>query len=162
MFEMVIMLTTLLCALVAGFVFAFASVVMPGIRSLDDRGFLRAFRVMDGVIQRGQPIFMLVWVGSLLAMIAAVALSFWHVDGFKHLLLLMAAAVYLFGVQLPTAMINVPMNNGLQTVDLEALDEPDVSQVRAVFEDRWVKWNLIRTALATLASVLMIVVLRVG
>jgi hypothetical protein len=40
-------LSTLLCSLVAGFVFAFAVVVMPGIQTLSDRDYLRAFKVMD-------------------------------------------------------------------------------------------------------------------
>jgi uncharacterized membrane protein len=67
-FEISLVLSALLCALVTGFVFAFASVVMPGIQTLDDRDFLRAFKAMDLVIQRNQPLFMLVWVGSVLAL----------------------------------------------------------------------------------------------
>ena len=65
------MLATFLCSLVAGFLFAFAAVVMPGIRSLDDGGFIRAFQVMDRIIQNNQPLFVLVWVGSVLALVAA-------------------------------------------------------------------------------------------
>ena len=34
-FHAVLVLATFLCSLVAGFLFAFAAVVMPGIRSLD-------------------------------------------------------------------------------------------------------------------------------
>lgn len=67
----------LLCSLVAGFLFAFAVVVMPGIKRLDDAGFLRAFQVIDGVIQRGQPLFGLIWVGSVLAVLVAGVLGFW-------------------------------------------------------------------------------------
>ena len=44
-FQVVLMMATFLCSLVAGFLFAFAAVVMPGIRSLDDGGFIRAFQV---------------------------------------------------------------------------------------------------------------------
>ena len=63
-FQVTLVVATLLCTLVAGFVFAFAVVVMPGIRSLGDGEFLRAFQVMDRVIQNNQPIFMLAWIGS--------------------------------------------------------------------------------------------------
>ena len=56
-FQIALMLATLLCSLVAGFCFAWALVVMPGIRSLNDREFIRAFQVMDRVIQNYQPIF---------------------------------------------------------------------------------------------------------
>ena len=43
LFLAALLLATLLCALVAGFLFAFAVVVMPGIATLDDTGFLRGF-----------------------------------------------------------------------------------------------------------------------
>jgi uncharacterized membrane protein len=54
-FRIALILATSLCSLVAGFLFAFAIVVMPGIRSLNDREFIRAFQVMDGVIQNNHP-----------------------------------------------------------------------------------------------------------
>ena len=71
-FQIALILATFLCSLVAGFLFAFAVVVMPGIGSLNDRDFLRAFQVMDHVIQNNQPIFMLVWVGSVVSLVTSV------------------------------------------------------------------------------------------
>jgi len=44
---------------------------MPGISSLTDREFIRAFQAMDGIIQDNQPLFILVWVGSAVAVIVA-------------------------------------------------------------------------------------------
>jgi hypothetical protein len=41
----------------AGCLFAFAAVVMPGLRSLDEGGFIRTFQVIDRVIQNDQPLF---------------------------------------------------------------------------------------------------------
>lgn len=158
-FETVLVLSAVLCALVAGFVFAFASVVMPGIRALDDREFLRAFQVMDGVIQRGQPIFMLVWVGSVFAIAAAVVMSFWQLAGSDLLLLILAAAIYLLGVQWPTATINVQLNNRLQGLDLDLATAVALAEARMQFESRWIRWNLVRTLLATLTSVLLVLLL---
>ena len=65
--ELVLILATLLVSLTAGLVFAFATVIMPGIGRLDDKGFIRSFQVIDGVIQDGQPVFGLVWMGSAVA-----------------------------------------------------------------------------------------------
>ena len=48
----------LLCALVTGFIFTYAVVVMPGFAKLDDQDFIRAFQVTDGVTQNNQPLFM--------------------------------------------------------------------------------------------------------
>jgi uncharacterized membrane protein len=70
-----LILATVLCSLVAGFLFAFATVVMPGIKSLDDGSFIRAFQVIDGVTQKGQPAFGFVWVGSVLSLVAAAVMG---------------------------------------------------------------------------------------
>jgi len=56
-FQVTLIVATFLCTLVTGFVFAFAVVVMPGLRTLNDGEFLRAFQVMDRVIQNNQPVF---------------------------------------------------------------------------------------------------------
>ncbi len=50
-FQIALIAATFLCSLVAGFLLAFAIVAMPGIGSLSDREFIRAFQVMDRVIQ---------------------------------------------------------------------------------------------------------------
>ena len=77
LFHVALIVATFLCSLVAGFLFAFAVGVMPGIRSLDDGEFIRAFRAIDGVIQRNQPLFMFMWVGSVLSLVAAALASVW-------------------------------------------------------------------------------------
>ena len=53
-FPIALIVATFLCSLVAGLVFVFAIVVMPGIESLNDREFIRAFQVIDRVIQNNQ------------------------------------------------------------------------------------------------------------
>ena len=54
LFPIILALSTLLCALVAGFLFAFVVVVMPGIKQLKEVEFLRVFQLIDGVIQKKQ------------------------------------------------------------------------------------------------------------
>ena len=95
LFQVLLMLATFLCSLVAGFLFAFAVVIMPGIRSLDDGGFIRAFQVIDRVIQNNQPLFMFAWVGSVLSLIAAAVSGLWALGGADRLLLIVATLVYL-------------------------------------------------------------------
>jgi uncharacterized membrane protein len=150
---------TLLCGLVAGFVFAFATVVMPGIGTLDDRSFLRAFRVIDRVIQDNQPVFLLVWVGSVVALLASVVLGFGRLDGTGRVLVIAAGLVYLLGVQLPTVAINVPLNNAVQALDIDGMDDTAVEKARQDFEPRWVYWNVVRTVLASLVLVLLLILL---
>ena len=54
---------------------------MPGLGTLDDRAFIRAFQVTDRVIQNRQPVFVLVWVGSVAAVLEALALGLGALDG---------------------------------------------------------------------------------
>ncbi len=158
-FQIALILATFLCSLVAGFLFAFALVVMPGIRSLNDREFIRAFQVMDRVIQNSQPIFMLVWVGSVVALVTSAVLGIGRLDGAGRLLIIFATLAYLLGVQLPTVTINIPLNNKLQSLDVDAMNEIRQKAARKDFEPRWNRWNSIRTAFASLVSVLLIILL---
>ncbi|WP_418140495.1 DUF1772 domain-containing protein [Marinobacter sp. MA] len=159
LFELALLVATLLSALTAGFVFAFASVIMPGIGSLSDKEFIRAFQTIDGVIQAGQPVFGVVWIGSVVAIVAAAILAILQHDGMVPTLVSASAIAYILGVQLPTFRINVPLNNALQTLNVNEMDERALDSARRSFEPRWVKWNLIRTLFASAVSALMMLVL---
>lgn len=158
-FQIVLILATLLCSLVAGFLFAFAIVVMPGIKTLNNREFIRTFQVIDGVIQNNQPLMVVVWMGSILAAVAAAVMGFGQLDGTQRLLLVSAPIVYILGVQLSTFTINVPLNNRLQRLNVDAMDEVALKTARMNFEPGWNRWNLVRTPFAGLASVLFMVLL---
>ena len=158
-FQIVLILATLLCSLVAGFLLAFATVVMPGIKTLNDREFIRAFQVIDGVLQNNQPLMVAVWMGSILAAVAAAVLGFGQLDGTQRLLSISAPLVYILGVQLSTFTINVPLNNRLQRLNVDAMDEVALKAARMNFEPGWNRWNLVRTPFAGLASVLFMILL---
>jgi uncharacterized membrane protein len=159
MFQSVLMLATLLCSLVAGFLFAFAAVVMPGIGRLDDDAFIRAFQAIDRVIQNNQPLFLFVWVGSIPALLAAAVLGLWALDGLDRSLVIVAAAVYLLCVQLPTVAINIPLNNTLQELDPGGMNQMARKRARADFEPRWDRWNAFRAASASLTTLLLLLLL---
>ena len=154
-----LMLTILLCSLVAGLLFGFAIVVMPGIAKLTDKEYLLAFKHMDGVIQNNQPLFILVWAGSILAVIITLILGIINLGGTQIYLLVFASILYLFGVQLPTFRFNIPLNNSLQNLDIESLEESEASLSRTAFETPWNRWNKIRTLNAILAVSMMLLLL---
>lgn len=147
-----------LCCLTAGFLLAFAVVVMPGIRELDDGAYLRAFQLMDGIIQGNHPVFIAMWVGSVVAMLAVLVLGVAAngLPGPTRALLVGAAVLYLVGVQLPTAAVNIPMNNRVQTLQVDQLDGVMAQRERDVFEARWTRWNVIRTV-GAVGTVLVLV-----
>lgn len=151
-FSILLILAALGCALVAGIALIFAVVVMPGLRTLGDRAYLAAFKAIDRVIQNNQPVFMLVWLGSVLALIASTVFGLGRLEGLEAAVLIAALAAYVLGVQVPTAVVNVPLNNRLQGLDIERLDDAAIAEARAAFEPRWIRWNAIRTVVATLVA----------
>ena len=132
--HMALLLSILFCSLVAGLLFGFAVVVMPGIAKLADKEYLLAFKHMDGIIQNNQPLFVLVWVGSILSVIATLVLGIMNLSGAQIYLLIGGSVLYLLGVQLPTFRFNIPLNNGLQTLDIEALNDAEAALSSADFE----------------------------
>jgi uncharacterized membrane protein len=159
LFQAALLLAAFLCSLVAGFLFAFAAVVMPGIRSLDDGGFIRAFQVIDGVIQANQPLLIFVWVGSVLALVAAAVLGMGALSGAERLLIIVAALVYLLCVQLPTVTINMPLNHTLQKLDPGTMNETTRQHARQDFEPRWNRWNVFRAVCASVVALLLTLLL---
>lgn len=144
----------------AGFLFAFAVVVMPGIRGLSDREFLHAFQMIDRVIQNSQPLFMIMWLGSTFSLLATAVLSLMHQEGMVRMLVVSATLASIFLVQLPTMTINIPLNNRVQAVDFDTLDDETARQIREGFEPRWNRWNITRTVVSSLILAVLLVAMR--
>ena len=159
LFVITLVISALLCSLVAGFVFCFAIVVMPGIRLLGDLDYLKSFKAMDGIIQDNQPVFMLVWLGSALTTLAATVLGLWHLDGVDLELLIFACAIFILGVHVPTVAINIPLNNRLSTLDLDTISQRETAEIAALFKTRWTRSNSFRTLVAILTTILLLVLL---
>ena len=147
-----LLVSTLLCALVTGFVFTYAVVVMPGFAKLDDREFIHAFQVTDGVIQNNQPLFMLAWVGSIVSVVATMILGFIELHGIERWTVIAIGFVYLMGVQGITILIHLPLNNRLQRLEIDEMDPESLSKERNKFETRWNYFNNIRTLIASAVS----------
>ena len=140
-----VLTSTLSCALVTGFVFTYAVIVMPGLAKLADKEFIRAFQVTDGVIQNNQPIFMIVWVGSVISVISTLIVSLMGPDSVETVLVIIAGFVYLLGVQGLTVLVHLPLNRRIQTVNVEEWDASALREERLLFETRWIRFNWIRT-----------------
>lgn len=158
-FQISLILATFLCSLVAGFLFAFAVVVMPGIKRLGNSEYIRAFQAMDGIIQDNQPIFIMVWLGSVIALIVTAVSGIRQLDFTGLCLLIFSTLAYLLCVQLPTMTVNVPLNNRLQSLEVDVMDASAHATAREVFEKPWNRWNAIRTVSSCLTSVLLLILL---
>ena len=154
-----VLTSTLSCALVTGFVFTYAVIVMPGLAKLTDREFIRAFQVTDGVIQNNQPIFMIVWLGSLISVISTLIVSLMGPYSVETVLVIIAGFVYLLGVQGLTVLVHLPLNRRIQTVNVEERDASALREERLLFESRWIRFNWIRTLIGLGVTLTFMVVL---
>ena len=158
-----LLVSALLCALVAGLVLTFTIIIMPGIRTLGERGYLQAFKAIDRIIQDNQPIFLSVWIGSALCLIGTTLLGLWQLEGLDRVLLILACTVYIAGLHVPTVAINIPINNALQAADLDTLSESEIGEMATLLETRWMRWNTIRTWIAIGTTILLLsLLIRIG
>ena len=151
----------LTCSLVTGFIFTYAVVVMPGLSTLNDKEFIRAFQVTDGIIQNNQPLFMLTWVGSIIAILSSIIISIVFVGISETWLIILVGVVYLLGVQGITISIHIPLNNHLQQVNIDELNAQKLSEERIKFENKWNNFNIIRTIIAFSVSVILLLILAI-
>ena len=138
LFSGLLLISSLSCTLVTGFIFTYAVIVMPGLANLGDREFIRAFQATDVIIQDGQPIFMLT------ALLAGAGDLKW--------LAIFTGAAYLAGVQGLTIFVHLPLNRKIQDVETDEIDADSLNKQRVLFEARWVHFNKIRTIIGFVTS----------
>ena len=154
--DVFLILSILSCTLVTGFIFTYAVIVMPGFSKLDDKEFLKAFQVTDGIIQNNQPLFMLTWIGSIVSVLGTVFCAILSLEFRESFLIIIGGFVYLLGVQGITMSIHLPLNNKLQELVLDELSNQILKEQRSNFEETWNFYNKIRTALAFSVSLLFL------
>jgi uncharacterized membrane protein len=137
---------TVTVGLMAGVFALYSLAIMPGLRRTDDRTFVGAFQQIDTAIIN--PLFLAMFFGGLV-LTALAALLHLGDDTDSVFPWIVAALLLYLSVFVITVRINVPLNN-----DIKAAGDPiaDLAAVRERFdEDRWARWNLVRTV-ATTAS----------
>ena len=161
MLDISLIFSITLCSLVSGFIFTYSIVVMPGLSKLNDKDFLKAFQVTDAVIQNNQPLFMFTWIGSILAVLATILVSWISIGFVESWLIILVAFAYLLGVQGITVAIHIPLNNQIQRIKIEDLNYEALADQRLKFETKWNFFNYIRTSIAISVSVLLLILLTI-
>ena len=135
---------------------------MPGFSKLNDKEFVRAFQVTDGVIQNNQPLFMLIWVGSIISVLSVIVISIFTLGLSEAWIIIVVGLIYLLGVQGITISIHLPLNNHIQKIDINNMNNQSLNEERTKFEMRWNYFNKIRTfiAFSTSLSFLLILIVR--
>ena len=149
----VLLLGIVLTGLTAGLCFTWGNAVTPGIGQLDDLQYLRSFQAMNRAIINKT--FLFVFFGPFFLLFISAYLfkdqptSFWFI--------LTAAVVFFAGLVLVTIFGNVPLNEILDTSNLEALNKVELKALRTRFEQPWNQWHTIRTLSTTLSFILLLV-----
>ena len=151
----------LLCALAAGFILTYAIIVMPGLSKLDDKEFIKAFQVTDGIIQNNQPIFIFIWVGSIISVLGTIIISILSLGIVEAWLIIFAGVIYLLGVQGITISIHLPLNKHIQKIDTNSINSQTLSEVRKNFETKWNYFNNIRTGIALFVILIFLLILTI-
>lgn len=148
---MLLIITTTITGLMAGLFYSWSVSVTPGIGRLGDKEYLTAFQAMNRAIVN--PLFIIFFLGT--AVLLPIT-SFVH-NGQPAFRLLVAASVfYLGGVIAVTFAGNIPLNNALDRLNINAATTEQLSVFRARFENRWNMLNHIRSIANTIALVLAI------
>lgn len=151
----ILIVTTLLTGLLAGFFYAWSCSVMPGLANADDKTFITAMQKINVAILN--PAFMLIFIGPPIAISLSIILLF--IDGAVPAgVCALLALIAVIMVIVITARQNQPMNIALDAAGTyEDMDNPH--ETREQFHAPWVRWNHLRTAASTLAFLLMLVTL---
>ena len=151
----------LLTALVTGFILTYAIVIMPGLSNLDDKEFIKAFQVTDGIIQNNQPIFILIWIGSIMSVLSTIITSILSLGILDAWLIIFVSVVYLLLVQGITILIHLPLNKSIQNFDINSSNFQTLSKERIAFEKKWNYFNNIRTVVAFIVVLIFLSILTI-
>ena len=151
----------LLSALVTGFILIYALVIMPGLSKLDDKEFIKAFQVTDGIIQNNQPIFILIWIGSIVSVLSTIITSILSLGILDAWLIIFVSVVYLLLVQGITILIHLPLNKSIQNIDINSSNSETLSKMRKSFETKWNYFNNVRKVVAFFVVLIFLLILTI-
>jgi uncharacterized membrane protein len=144
---------TLTTGLVAGVFYAYAVSVNLGLAEQPDAGYVAAMQAINERIQN--PLFFLSFFGAVLFLLAALAAHSPRPRSSRFWLIALASALYVGGGFLLTVFVNVPLNEALARVALEAFPG-ELARARAAYEDPWVFWNGVRTVFSFVAFLALV------
>ena len=151
--NIILVLTAVSTALMAGLFYAWSCSVMPGFARLEDREFVSVMQKANRAIQN--PVFFAAFFGAQVFLIITTIVFYDQTPRFQFLLA--AAAIYLIGNFGVTVFGNVPMNNSLDRFDPDSATAEETSRQRVSFERRWNNLNHIRAFSSTIALILIVI-----
>ncbi len=149
--DVLLILTAIFTALMAGFLFSYPVSVSLGLGNLGNKEYLNVMQQINREVQN--PIFFTSFFGALILLLIS---CFLQLNKPNFIFILIAATFHLLGVILITAFVNVPLNNKLEVFDISNSTEITSKQMRNAFEKPWNFWNNIRTV-SSIVSLLFVI-----
>ena len=147
-------LATLTTGLIAGVYYTFEVSVNLGLAAQPDATYVATMQAINGRIEN--PLFFASFFGAALFSLAALAAHYSRRPrSGRFWLIALGCVLYIGGSILLTSFVNVPMNNQLAAVDLDAPTRI-LAEARDAYEDPWNFWNGVRTVFSTLAFIALI------
>lgn len=147
--------TAVTTALIAGLFYAYVCSVNPGLHRLSDTAYLIAMQSINQAILN--PVFFIGFLGTAVLLPLSTWVHYGQPVSARFWLLLSATIVYLTGVIGVTMLGNVPLNEALDTFNLQTASPDEIAAQRVAFEMPWNQWNSVRTV-ASILSILLVIV----
>jgi len=139
-------------AAIFGFFYAWVCSIMWGLDQMVPSAAIEAMNAMNASVRNG--VFMPAFFGTPIVLVLVSALAWGTQRKTVALWLVAAALTYVLGAFIPTATVNVPMNQALMTTDMTQ-DADALAQIWATYSAKWQVWNIARTV-ASGVSLLMV------
>ena len=149
----VLFITVLLNALSTGFFFAWSVSVILGTKKVGDFTYLETMQNINREILN--PLFFIVFFGSLIALVLNVYLQFNNKPVFWFVLA--SAIIYLIGTFGITAFGNVPLNNELEALNINQLSVTELKNFRTYYEGSWNQYHNIRTVASMISFITLLI-----
>jgi uncharacterized membrane protein len=141
-----------LTGVMAGLFYAFSVSVMPGLDVIRAEHAIRAMQSINRNIQN--PVFLVSFLFAPIAAAVTGVLLLFLDQTTAAIIFFLAAAIYVLGVLAPTFVMNVPMNEALDVVEVSPTTSDD-AQHWSDYSLRWTWWNSLRTLLNLLSLLLI-------
>lgn len=151
--EIILTITAVLTALVAGLFYAWSISITLGLLRVSDTEYVSVMQSTNRAIQN--PVFFAAFFGAQILL--PVCLFLFYGQGARFWLLLGAFLIYTIGVMGVTMFGNVPLNNQLDRFEMQNASAQEISTARKNYEGIWNNLNTVRTVSSTLAITLVII-----
>ncbi|GGB03287.1 anthrone oxygenase family protein [Puia dinghuensis] len=150
--SMLLFITTVVTGLIAGLFYCWSISVTRGLALLPDREYLSTFQQLNRAILN--PFFLIGFMGLVFLLPITTWTHYQRPPSSAFWLLLSATLLYLVGVIGITMLGNVPMNEALDSFNIDAATPAGITAKRLAFEAHWNFLNNIRT-ICCIASFLL-------